>query len=195
MSRPNYFGESFANMQKNENDTKQLQFLSWAEDTKLELEPPHACHKFTCFNLVQVFAAHLSVWIHWAKRSHWDEFCKFFSRLHHIIVVLCQVLLSSTRNLDFFGLTPVNICCVLSCSRDLFQVYITFYYFYPQLILVQHFANVPSSLDQKEIFRSHFWAFGLHWDNILFLISPQPQVAVGDLFCLMLSFEEEDGQH
>ena len=96
------------------------------------------------------------------REGHTKMSCKYLSRLHHIIVVLCQVLLSSTRNLDFFGLTPVNICCVLSCSRDLFQVYITFYYFYPQLILVQHFANVPSSLDQKEIFRSHFWAFNLH---------------------------------
>jgi len=37
------------------------------------------------------------------RDDHTNMSCKYFSRLHHIIVVLCQVLLSSTRNLDFLA--------------------------------------------------------------------------------------------
>jgi len=37
----------------------------------------------------------------------------------------------------------------------------------PHIISVQHFAKVPSSsLSWKEVFRSHFWTFGLDCHNI-----------------------------
>jgi len=89
-----------------------------------------------------------------------------------------------------FGLTPVNICCVLSGT--------SFKCISPSITLIPHYFGPtfrqPSSLDWKEILRSHFCTVGFHWHNFLFLVSSQSQVvpfAVPDLFCLMSGFEQD----
>jgi len=55
--------------------------------------------------------------------GHTEMSCKYFSRLHHIIVVLCQVLLSSTRNLDFWPNSSKHLLCPLMLEGPISSVY------------------------------------------------------------------------
>jgi len=187
MSRPNYFGESFANVQKMKMTQSSCSFC-------LELKSEN-----------------------WSWRLHMRV-----TNLHVSSVCrpsLCVYPLGETITPPTWAanalVVPTNIlllCYARSCflqqeistlwpnsSKHLLCPLISSVY-HPLLplshiILVQHFANVLSSLDRKEILRSHFCTFGLHCHNVLFLVSSQPQVvpfAVPDLFGLM-SGSEQDG--
>merc|ERR1719356_769437 len=125
---------------KIKNDTGQLQFLSCAKDTKLLLAPPHECHKFACFFssilskcLLPIF---LCFYPFWVGRSHQHELQTLLSSppIYDCCCVMPGPAFFNKKS-RLFGLTPVKICCyVLLFSRgDLFQMYITFYYYlYPK---------------------------------------------------------------
>jgi len=102
MSRPNQFFESFADMQKIEMTQNNCSFClelktqnySWR--LHMRVTNLHVSILSKC--LLPIF---LCGYI--GRDDHTNMSCKYFSRLHHIIVVFCQVLLSSTRNLDFLA--------------------------------------------------------------------------------------------
>lgn len=145
MSRPNCFGESFENVQKMKMTQSSCSFC-----LKLELAPPHACHKFTCSKcLPPIFMCVAS-----GRDGHTTNMsCKCFSRLHQyiVVVVLCRVLLFSTRNLD--SVAYINSSKHLLCPLILEPGPISSVY-HPLLplshiIFVQHFANVLLWIEKK----------------------------------------------
>jgi len=167
MSRPNRFGQSFVNVQKNENDTGQLQFLSWTEDTKLLLAPPHDCvtnlHVFF-FNLVQVSAAHISVFLSILGGTITPTWvANAFVVSTNVLLLLCYARSCFLQQeiSTFWPDSSKNmlLCPLILEGGPISNVYHLLLLSLPQIILVQHFAKVPSSLDWKEIFRSHFWKY------------------------------------
>ena len=140
-------------MCKNENDTKQLQFLSKT-----------GVGASTCVSQIymfQVFAAHLYVCSQWARRSHHQHELQMLQSSPSIYCCCCVMPGPAFFNKKsrLCGLTPVNIYGVLSFSSlDLFQVYITLYYLYPTLfssnILPTSFFGLKRNIEESLL---HIW--------------------------------------
>jgi len=155
MSRPNCFGESFANVQKKKMTQSSCSFClelrteNWSWRLHMRVTNLHVssvcdmwhvtCHKFTCFKCLPPIFMCVAI----GRDGHTNNMsCKCFSRLHQNIVLLCFAR-SCFLQQEISTFWPDSSKYLLCPLRDLFQVYITLYYPYPTLF----WSNIsPTSL-------------------------------------------------
>jgi len=150
------------------------------------------------------YLCHVWIWIHTWRYTHLCHVCVHLgvtitpkktwaanaSVVSTNILLLCSVLPGPAflqKKSWLFGQTPVNICCVLSFSKDPFHVYTTFYYLYTTLFCQFSFffgrkRNIQESLLVwiGKIFCSQF-----HLNLKLSLL-------LWSLFSLMSGFEQDE---
>jgi len=124
------------------------------------------------FNLVQVLASHILVCLYPMGEtviSIWVANALVVST--NIWLLLCYAR-SCFLQQEISTFWPDSSKHLLLCPLILEEGPISSVYHLlllplPHIISVQHFAKVPSSsLSWKEVFRSHFWTFGLDCHNI-----------------------------
>ena len=116
------------------------------------------------FNLVEVSAAHISVFLSILGGTITPTWvANTFVVSTNVLLLLCYARSCFLQQeiSTFWPDSSKNmlLCPLILEGGPVSNVYHLLLLSLPQIILVQHFAKVPSSLDWKEIFRSHFWKY------------------------------------
>ena len=118
---------------------------------------------FFFFNLVEVSAAHISVFLSILGGTITPTWVANAFVVSTNVLLLCYARSCFLQQeiLTFWPDSSKNmlLCPLILEGGPVSNVYHLLLLSLPQIILVQHFAKVPSSLDWKEIFRSHFWKY------------------------------------